>query len=433
MFNKAYEIFFTWWGMFDKSIIGFGVVLLVVCALLAAMRTCAFEDSTALMEYCMMQKDALGKSSLALVDDPAVTAFVHGWFTPAFTNCVQPYDPTIWKFPYDSSWKYAWLTNAAVWLSIVAWFLVWAILAVVRHCIMAFWYFAHALKANTGSILDTRFAHVNLTVVVMLMLSYGAFTRTFLDINRWTLADWSLDHGGASQTCNGNSIPAPDYVPALMGLNASAKGYQSALDAMAAKWRSLSSTLYAQYVAASTKAGAFVPRTSDFRDYLATHAAETAVSGSITTYNAAFLLHDWLVRVQVNLQLSDADYNLLLTVPMTNFYGIVPGTASGESEADQTRLMGYMVYDADFMQNIKSSYSDLYTAMASVRDLTPEIEFSNFFSRQAALAVTFIAVIAYFMLLRWNDVVVYYLLLATLVAAGGAAFGYVVLRMLRHS
>ena len=433
-FNKAYEIFYTWYGKFDSAIVGFGIVLLIACALLVAMRFCAFDDADAFVEYVYRQWDALREFEFA--DADGVTACLHGFFTPAWVNR---------RFPASETSRVWWQ-----WLAMALWILPWALLFLLRASMWAFWYIAHAIKANTGGLLDTQFAHVNLVVVVLLLLSYGAFTRSFLDINRWTLADWRVDHGGTTTDCKGNVVPAAEYVPALMGLKAQAGDYAAALDVLGTAWRALGKDLWSSYKA--TRASPLTPTPSTFRDFLATKADVPATGASASTSsttsantgsavgtvstggagaNAAAVLHDWFVRVQVGLQLSDADFDQLLYQPLIEFFDqlAVDGTSS---PVDPRRLLGYMLYDADFMQGIKGRYASLYAAAAKVRDMSPENAFSGFFFQQARTAAIFVALIAYFMLLRWSDAVVYYLLLFTLVSTGTAAFAFVVLRMLRR-
>ena len=194
-------------------------------------------------------------------------------------------------------------------------------------------------------------AHVNLTVIVLLLMLYGAFTRSFLDINRWTLSDWSNDNGGPVALCadaSGKFQSCP-YVPALMGLKNEATAYGDAIVALRTEWYTMGLPSWSAFLAvqnAQTPHG--TSSATNFRDYLATKAAPP--TGHSTGLNEAGVLHDWLVRIQVQMQLSDTEFNQLFASTHSSTDLSILFTLDSAmhdfTEAEKVRMMGYVATPA---------------------------------------------------------------------------------------
>ena len=442
MFNRAYDIFFNWYGKIDKSIIGLGVVIAIVCGILLMISMCQFPDAKTYLEYWTVQVNRIWWEYSPLEQIEGINNLQYGWFPYEFMNrpirtwatwdWTWPCEKGIGALPTNVDWGifsppnillgilFALLVN-------LPWCLVTFFILFVPQCVaQALWLLASCLKGLV--LLDTHFSHINFVVVVVLLLLYSLFTRFFLRIDQDSLAQWRAQ---LDQTdCGPGSA---SLVHALQPILDASKTYQVALWRMGQTWLEFGQPMWQEYSSTVNVSEGATPSVVGFKAYLANRAV------TIPVYNTSAILLDWLTRVQTSLQLSDADFGQTLHLPMTTFFNrlLVGGTDDSNPKFDDGKcginasLMGYMVYDADFMQNVKGANANLYTAMAAVQDATPEVAFSRFFTRKAMWAALFVAIIAYLSLLRWNDVAVYYLLLTTLCVAGGGAFLYVCLHLVR--
>ena len=447
MYNKAYEIFFTWYGKFDRTIIGLGYVLIVACVLLMTIRTCAFDNSEKFMLYMKTQCDHLepfslwARSGLYTAAAPGgpvdigVSNWAHGWLPRVWTNRLfTPFQP--WFKGVGELSTYAGVLLTALWL------LPNAALFVLRLGIFLWWWAAHFLKGvsiDGSPVFQSHYMYLNLTILLVLIVFYAIFTRAFLGVNRLEPSNMSfaLSVPVANPACHQDPFSAAPFGEDIRPLKPASdayKEYQAALWAMGAEWRRVALAQWTAYNNAAIMGGLTPRKVVGFREYLKAKATPDASTGAL---DGAGITYEWLRRAQLNLQLSDADFEQEMSEKLRAFFQLTVDDADDGNAADGGRckangmVMGYMVYDADFMSALKGNQATLFAAMARVRGLATERDFSAFFTTEAAYAAVFLAAIAYLVLLRWNDTVVYYLLLATLASAGAAAFAFVVLQMLR--
>jgi len=456
MFNRAYDIFFKWYGKIDKSIIGLGVIIAVVCCVLLMISVTIFPDHTKYWTFLQLQWIKIYWTRDPLEVIPGINNLLYGFYPFEYLNrpiftwdtwkwVISDFNDGIGVMGKYNNHSYLRGELALGILFAISVNFPWAVVSLLwflpQLLLQLLWLTASWLKGL--QLFDTHYAHINFVVVVVLLLLYSLFTRMFLNVDQDALAQWRAELD--PNTCG----PSPaSLVKALAPILNASQHYQSALWAMGQAWLTVAQPVWQEFT--STLEVGMTPDVLAFRTYVSQRAV------TIPTYNSYALILDWLTRVQTNLQVSDADFGQLLYIPLTAFFDglLVSGTDDGNPNFDTTTptfdasgnwvspgnvgkcginaaLMGYMVYDADFMQNVKGASPTLYHAMAAVRTSAPEVEFSKFFTRKTMWAAVFIAIIAYLSLLRWNDVAVYYTLLATLCIAGGSAFAYVVLHLVR--
>lgn len=448
MYNKAYEIFFTWYGKFDRAITGGGLVVLCLCGLLLTIQMCAFDDFNGWSAYLAKQfakmEPLAWTPSGGFNDVPHgpsvesnVSALAHGWVP--YVNW-----PNRLFTPFYMFWD-GWLWSVLCIFLTALWLVFNLALFALRAIVWAWWAVAHLLKGATMGgikVFHSKYMWYNFVFLVLLLVCYAIFTRAFIGVNKidpnklFASSGLTLMQPNES-TCHVDPFTTAPYddVELLKPAKGAYLTYQAALWDMGREWRNMMSSLWTEYNNGAILQGSVGGKVVGFRDFLKGKTApDPKGAGALDAAGAGY---EWLRRVQLNLQVSDVDFEQEMSVPLQAFLGLLvddadDGNASlgGRCHANGM-AMGYMVYDADFMSEMKGTHAKLYAAMAKVRDLSPEREFSTFFTTEASLAAVFLAIVAYLVLLRWNDTVVYYLLLATLASAGAAAFAFVVLKMLR--
>ena len=451
MFNRAYDIFFKWYGKLDKAILLLGLIILVTCVVLLMISSSDFPDAPLYFAYWQEQFCRIWfyktPEAQSLFQIEGISNLKYGWLPYDFMNRpVRTWKTRQWKVggmdqgfgiwdnPYTKNpqWIMSIILAALVCIVLnIPWFCLTFSVFLVQLIVQALWLVASFVKGL--KILDTHYSHINLFVVVVLLLIYTIFTRMYLRMSEESMDVWRAEY--TPSDCG----PGPaELVTSMQPILEASTSYQAALWNMGQAWLRFAQPLWNEFKGQTKEAVSVL----GFKAYIKDRSLTTPV------YNPSAVVLDWLNRVQTNLQLSDQDFGQELYLPLTACLDglLVGGTDDGNPKFDASgsfvradngkcgtnaALMGFMVYDADFMQNVKGANARLYAAMAAVRDSAPEGAFSRFFSRKAMWAAAFVAIIAYLTLLRWNDVAVYYLLLTTLSVAGFAAFMYVCLHLVR--